>query len=477
MTMIGNKEHDSPFRPSSEMQGWVAEIRKRLNTYAVRVAVIGAGVSGLAAYRLLRSQSHVTVELFDDRSPVIDGESVRPIATEYLQSADVVVLSPGVPRAHRALSPFIQAEKVIGEVELASWFLDSPMIGVTGTNGKSTTTQLIAHILAEGAHRNVFAGGNLGVPLSEFALGKKEADLLVVEMSSYQLESLVQTRFQVGTWLNLTPDHIDRYRDMAEYAAAKRRLLECLEPGGLAVLNADDGFCVSAADVVSGRVRWFSVTDESSEAGVYGTRLEAEGRAVRTIGEHREVYILNGPGLLGRHNQANALAAIECAREVGASVEAVQAGLSSFRGLAHRLELVAEKNRIRWFNDSKATNVVSAVTAVQALNRPMILILGGRDKGTSWDGLVAASQGKVRAVLAIGEAAPLVMDRFQGRVEIVETTHTLEAAVHRAQALVRAGEDVLLSPACASFDQFKNYAERGEAFRQCVSEVLKDDPS
>ncbi len=459
----------NPFAPSSAAKARVSALRQRLEDApgSVSVAVVGAGRSGRAAAALVEARG-ARVRVLDDVADV-DG----PIVQENLADADLVVLSPGVPRKLAALAPSIERGNVVGEIELASWFVSAPLIGVTGTNGKSTTTSLIAHILA-GAGRRVFVGGNLGRPFSELVTSGEEVDVAVVELSSYQLESIVDATFDVACWLNVTPDHTDRYVDVDTYAAAKRRLLERRSVRGVGVLNAKDSSTSDAGITLGGRLRWFSAEPESDLAGPSGTRIIGSYEAVRTVGGETELYVFRNAFMPGAHNQANMAAAIECVRHLDVAAEDVQAGLRSFTGLAHRLELVGERCGARWFNDSKATNVDSALTGLTAVGGPLILIAGGRDKGAPWTPLrehVAQrpEDGRVEAVLAVGEAEPQVVEAFEGIVPNVERCGDLATAVARAAELApRVGGSVLLSPACASFDQFKSFEVRGDAFRSAV---------
>ncbi len=467
-----------PFEPGVETWPRIASLRRELtaSSPAVRVAVVGAGASGLAAVKLLLSRG-ASVRVLDDRprselSPaaqaVLSGVDVDPLEAAGIDDADLVVLSPGVPRTLPALASAIADGRLVGEVELASWFTRTPLVGITGTNGKSTTTALVAHML-ECAGRRVFAGGNLGRPLSELPL-TEPVDVAVVELSSYQLESVCDAHFRVGCWLNLTPDHLDRYPDVEAYAAAKRRILERRSINGTAVLNADDPIVRDVGRRIGGQVRWFSNHDHDERASTMGTFMADEERARRRDKRGEEVYTIDGPALLGRHNKSNACAAIECARFLDAAPAAVQRGLSTFPGLPHRLEKVATVGATTFFNDSKATNVDAAETAVRSVPPPILLIVGGVDKGGTWTPLVEAAKGRVAAVLAIGAAAPLAQAAFAAAGIPVEIVGTLDRAVEAAAARddVRS---VLLAPACASFDQFANYGARGDAFRTAVQRL------
>ena len=466
-----------PFEPGAESWPRVAALRRRLTATPsqVRVAVVGAGTSGLAALRLLQHHG-VSVEVLDDRpkdglgaaaQAQLTEVAVRPIEATAVDAADLIVLSPGVPRSKAALRAAIDNGKLIGEVELASWFTRTPMIGITGTNGKSTTTALVAHMLERGGLR-VFAGGNLGRPLSELPLAEP-VDVAVVELSSYQLESVVEAHFRVGCWLNLTPDHLDRYPDVEAYAAAKRRIIERRSINGTAVLNADDPIVRDVGRRLAGGVRWFSLHDKDERASTMGTFMVDEAHALRQDRRGEESYSIDAPALLGSHNRSNACAAIECARFVGVASSAVQEGLSSFQGLPHRLERVGQVGNLTYYNDSKATNVDAAVTAVQAVPAPIVLIAGGVDKGGSWTPLVEAARSRVRLVLAIGTAAPIVERAFGAAGIAVKVVETIDRAVAETTRLdTQEPHTVLLAPACASFDQFANYGARGEGFRAAV---------
>ncbi len=461
-------ELEQPFAPRMETRARVSVLRDQLaHGRLARAAVIGLGKSGRSAARLLRKHG-VEVACFDDRSATDSEFESRPLDSAAIDDSDLVVLSPGVPRTRPELAKVIDRGKLVGEIELASWFVRAPMVGITGTNGKSTTTALTAHLL-RATGKKVFAGGNLGEPLSELALSEDPVDVAVVELSSFQLESIVEATFEVACWLNLTPDHLDRYRDADAYSAAKRRIIERRSIRGTAVLNALDDHCRLAGVVLGGPVRWFAAADANDLAEASGTRFRGQ-LLVRVKDGTEETYRVDSPSLLGRHNLANAAAALECARHFDAAPQALRHGLADFRGLPHRLELIRSLDGVTWYNDSKATNIDSAVIALEALAAPTILIAGGKDKGASWAPLVQAGRGKLKAVLAIGAATPLVLAAFGPHV-LTEDCGTLEVAVARARALAVAGDVVALSPACASYDQFQHYEHRGQVFRQLVESL------
>jgi UDP-N-acetylmuramoylalanine--D-glutamate ligase len=473
---MSTRAPSQPFSPPLEARARVAAIKKALvERSGIKAVVVGAGKSGLAAVDLLKAR-RVKVRVLDDRDPAaiareprLAGLGVSRVSADALEGAELVVLSPGFPRTRPELRQAIERGVLVGEIELASWFVKAPIVGITGTNGTSTTTALVAHVL-ESAGMRAFAGGNLGAPLAELACSNDAVDVAVVELSSYQLESIVDVMFAVACWLNLTPDHADRYPDIEAYAAAKRRILEQRSVNGIAVLNAKDPFCSDAGIRMGGPIRWFAADVSSDLAGPMGTLLFDRDRAVRTVDGIEERYLLDNPRLPGLHNRANMCAAIECARYFDLTPELVERGIQSFRGLPHRIELIREISGVKYYNDSKATNVDSTLIALRALAGPKILIAGGKDKGAPWTPLrEIARAGGVRAVLAIGQAASIVQETFEGVVSIVEKVETLEGALARARQIARAGDSVLLSPACASFDQFENYEHRGDRFRAIVA--------
>jgi UDP-N-acetylmuramoylalanine--D-glutamate ligase len=439
-----------------------------------RVLVYGLGLSGLAAAAFLRRRG-VTVVGVDARpaaelelGPLAADPEVSVLAGEEPRSLpggiDAVVLSPGVPGDR----PLLQAARaaglpVIAEVELAFPWLEGPVVGVTGSNGKSTTTAMTGHLLrAAGVPAEVC--GNIGLPLSEVADGAP-GRVFVVELSSFQLESTDLLRPRAAALLNLSPDHLDRYPGMAEYAAAKRRIFLRQDGDDVAVLNADDP--AVAALAVPARRRLFSrrgaVPDGLWNDG--GTVLESDG----SIAPARPLFVAADVPLPGPHHLENAMAAALLAMAVGAPREAIPEGLRGFRGLPHRTEPVAELGGVRYFDDSKGTNVGATARALEGFPDGSVhLILGGRGKGTGLGSeLIELVRRKVRRAYLIGEEAA----RFRGELDGVVPWHwseRLAVAVPEAAAAARPGEVVLLSPACASFDQYRNYHHRGEHFQELV---------
>jgi len=453
-----------------------------------KVLVVGLARSGVAAARLCRSRG-ARVTVTDRRAATELHEAVVDLGPSGVQfalgghderdftSADLVVVSPGVPLSLPEVAEARrQGVPVVAEVELAWRFLDGlPMVGITGTNGKSTTTALTAALFRE--DRRVFAGGNLGTPFSEQVLSGRPVDVAVVELSSFQLEGIERLRPRVAALLNVTPDHLDRYRDVEEYALAKARLFRNQQSGDFAVANVHDARTVALAGSSRAELLTFGFGPAERQAvrDTAGTGSGSAGDPVVFSPESgtAEHYLVRCRALRGRHNRENAMAAIACARLLGVPGPAVQRALDEFPGLPHRLELVSERAGVEWVNDSKATNVDSTLVGLAAFpagKASVVLIMGGRGKRAPYAPLRGLFPSRVKALLTIGEDAPAI-ERELGDLCSTEGCGDLRGAVRRAGALAGAGDAVLLSPACASYDQFKNYEERGEAFRRLVAEL------
>jgi UDP-N-acetylmuramoylalanine--D-glutamate ligase len=350
-------------------------------------------------------------------------------------------------------------KEIIGEVELAYRYLDCPLLGVTGTNGKSTTTALLGAIM-QAAGKKVFVGGNLGTPLIEALESPAEYDCAVVELSSFQLEAIRRLRASVAALLNLTPDHLNRYRDFAAYIEAKCRIFRNQLPSDAAVLNAADPRVMAQMPQV--RARLYTFGRSGSHAWVDGVKLRLHSD------EFGEAIDIGGFQLPGAHNRANLEAAALMARLAGADAAAISLAANTFTGLAHRLENLGERDGVLFINDSKSTTEDSVRIAIAAMHRPVVLILGGRDKGADWAALDETLTGRVRAVVAYGEAAETIAAALQRTPTRVMPPFA--TALEEAARLARPGDVVLLSPGCTSFDQFKNFEERGDAMRAWVSQ-------
>jgi UDP-N-acetylmuramoylalanine--D-glutamate ligase len=452
-----------------------------------KVTVVGLAKSGVAAARLAAREGAI-VTVTDRRGEAelagplaaLDGSGVRRALGGHdradFEAANLVVVSPGVPPS----LPELEAARargvpVWGEVELAARFLDgAPVVAITGTNGKSTTTALTGALFAR--DRRTFTGGNLGTPACELVLSGERVDAVVLELSSFQIDGLLRLRPRVAAILNVTPDHLDRYGSLEAYAASKARLFELQQPGDAAVANARDPLATAMAAASRGSVLTFgfgppepfAARDPGGEPGPAGAEL-----AVRVGAAAAERYLLRNRALRGRHNRENAMAAALCARLLGVPGDAVQAGLDAFPGLPHRLELVAERGGVEWVNDSKATNVDSTSVGLSAFppaTPRVVLIMGGKGKGAPYAPLRPLFAGRVKALLTIGADAPKVEAEL-GDLCPTEPCGTLAEAVKRAARLAGPGEVVLLSPACASYDQYRSYEERGDAFRRHVGEL------
>ncbi len=439
-----------------------------------RVLVVGLARSGAAAARVLAARgAHVTGT---DRSSAVAAADELAAAgvelrlggdrPELVADSEMVVLSPGVPlEGALAAAARGRGVPVIGELELAWRLAAIETVAVTGTNGKSTTTALCAHLL-ERAGRRVFLGGNIGRPLSELLLPEAAAtaaELAVVEVSSFQLEHLSAADVlapRAAVWLNLTPDHLDRHGDQARYGAIKRRLFAGQGPEQTAVLFADDDWVQRMTEGLGARRRAFGRDARLLTA----TDCRIDGR--RLLFERGRLELRN-PRLAGDHNAENAAAAVLVAAELGAGLSALQAGLDDFPGLAHRLEPVRELDGVSWINDSKGTNPDATAKSLTGFAGGVILIAGGRGKGTDYRKLRQSVAQRVSRLLLLGEDRERLAADLGGAAEM-ELVADMEAAVARARQLARSGDTVLLSPACASFDMFDDYAHRGDVFRSLV---------
>lgn len=421
-----------------------------------RVLIVGLAKSGLSAARLVASTgARVTLcdekprrELVSSLRKVPRGAATR-LGTRRIpwKGQDLVVVSPGVPWDHPDL---VRARKagvdVWPELELG-WRAVSPRatVAVTGTNGKTTTTALIGHLLAA-ARRRVVVGGNIGTPLTDLARSIDSSTDLVLEVSSYQLEGHATFHPNVGVYLNLTPDHLKRHGTMAGYARAKAALFRHFTARDTAVLNRKDRWCRALGKNLRCRVVWFP------------------SPALRRFSRHL--------ALPGEHNQENGMAAAAAALALGVPERALRRALKTFRGVPHRIQPIAEKAGVLYVNDSKSTNVDSTKVALKAFNRPTRLILGGQHKGASYAPLIPSIRKNVVEILAIGEAADLIRKDLSKAAAVV-SCGTLAQAVRRSVLTAKRGDVVLLSPACASFDQFRNFEHRGNAFVMLVRKALR----
>ena len=435
-----------------------------------RALVLGLGKSGLAAVHFLVAHGAIVAaadaRVRNQLAAAAASLERLPVCLHFgghpdslLAEQDLIVPSPGVPwdlpglvRARQ------QGVAVCGELELAADALRGRVIGVTGTNGKTTTVSLIDHVLRRAGVSGKLAG-NVGTPVLEIADDSRCEDWHVLELSSFQLEASSSFRCNVAAVLNVTPDHLDRHSDFAEYAAAKARILRNQRSGDSAVLNADDPHCRALEPAARGAVVRFGVQcAEDVDA------CAAEGR-IRYRGQ--DITDTDLP-IKGDHNLENALAAVAACALAGIRVDVIGQALKSFQPVEHRMEFVATIRGVDYYNDSKATNVAAAVKACGSFPRGLWAIVGGQDKGSDYAPLAAVLRRNARAALLIGEAAPLIRADLGGTVPVVEAG-TLRAALDYAADQAKPGDTVLLAPACASFDQYQNYTQRGCDFREIVA--------
>jgi UDP-N-acetylmuramoylalanine--D-glutamate ligase len=447
--------------------------------HGARVTIVGARRSGASAARLLErkgatvfvtEQHAIERSLQDDfRQAGIEfegnGHSDRAL------DADFLVSSPGVPTSSQIMSGAIdRGIPVYSELEAASWFCRAPILAVTGSNGKTTTTSLLGYILRT-AGKRVHVAGNIGLAFSAIVEEASNDDFVVLEVSSFQLDHIATFRPKVSLLLNITPDHLDRYsNDVNAYAASKYRITENQDDGDTVVYNADDPMVVAGIPLTRANP---PETIPFSLQGTldHGAYVAKETIIINLHGAEERLMQVNDVALRGRHNLYNSLAAAVAARVADIRSEIVRESLAAFEGVPHRLELIRTISGIKFVNDSKSTNVNSLWYALESFHEPVVLIAGGRDKGNDYSSLVDLVQRNVRALVAVGESAEKVMRELGPHAPEAVQAESMEEAVEFARALARPGDAVLLSPACASFDMFEDYVDRGETFRRIVNEL------
>lgn len=452
----------------------------------LQIAVVGLARSGVAAARLL-NQLGAKVTVADRKEPQeltavlsqLDRTTIAVnVGKQYesaLDRADLVVISPGVPTHLDALDRVrARGIPVIGELELASRFLTAPIVAVTGTNGKSTTVTLIGKFL-QGAGKRVFVGGNLGIAASEAALACLQAkagtaafyDYMVLEVSSFQLETIVEFHPWIAAVLNVTLDHMDRYRSVDDYIEAKANILSNQTVGDYSLFNLDDARVAELRGRTKATLLGFSRTG-TVLPGLSGATFLDGDRIVTTVrGQREEICRRNDLRLIGLHNVENVMAAVTYGLLCGCSIEAIRTVLRSFPGLEHALEVVRERRGVRFVNDSKGTNVDAVLKALEGIEQPIWLIAGGRDKGGDFGRLRKLVRERVKGLIVIGEAAGRIQAAM-GEFDRCRPAATLRDAVELAAREAQPGEVVLLSPACASFDMFADYQDRGRQFKALV---------
>ncbi len=445
------------------------------------MAILGMARSGLALAKLVKKQGGFPFVSDQKPAAALAGSmaELKKLGVEFetgghssacVEGKDFLVISPGVPKDAPILH---EAQKkgvpVFGEVEVAYWLCNFPVAAVTGSNGKTTTTALLGNIFAAAGY-SVKVAGNIGLPFSEVVADGNTYEMVVLEISSFQLEYIEEFAPELALFLNLSPDHLDRYASFEEYRAAKLRIFENFGPGKKAVLNREDNFLHEyASNLKGGEVFHFSAKEKvspgASVEGEYLVYIDQGGKKTALL--KREQLPIQGP-----HNCANALAAIAAAMAWGLPPERVAKGITSFAGVPHRLEPVATVGGVHFVNDSKATNVDSVWYALQSVPPPILWIAGGKDKGASYAPLREFIPERVKGMVLIGQARLLIKKELGGLAPVFESS-TLPEAVEKAFELSSPGDTVLLSPACSSFDMFTNFEERGEVFKKSVLELKR----
>jgi UDP-N-acetylmuramoylalanine--D-glutamate ligase len=448
------------------------------------ITVVGLGKTGMALARFLKNRG-ARVVVTDSAAEKDLGPQVQELRqmnipleagrhrVQTFQAADLIVLSPGVPHT---ITPVVQAQEsgtaVMGEIELASRFIEEPIVAVTGTNGKTTTTELLGDMLKRSGLK-VFVGGNIGNPLIGYVDEGRKADAVVAEISSFQLDTIDRFRAQIAVLLNITIDHLDRYPDFEAYAASKMRLFENQQTDDIAILNSSDPLVRSLTrDLKNKKLMYPQVGETEDGALINGSRIRFhinDPGPLNIAGQGQWSLDLSRIHLRGRHNLENACAAGLAAFAAGARPESIQEALNRFQGGAHRLEYLDTIDEIEFYNDSKATNVDAVIRAVQCFSKPVVLIMGGLDKGSNFRPLREIMPRHIKHLIIMGQAAGLIASAL-GDLAPTIAAASMAQAVKQAQQAASAGEIVLLSPGCASFDMYDNYAQRGDDFRQ---EVLK----
>jgi UDP-N-acetylmuramoylalanine--D-glutamate ligase len=440
-----------------------------------RVLVVGLGKSGLAAAHFLK-ECGARVTVSDARPATLIAELSELLDQGFMVEAgshglltfrrqDLIVVSPGVPMSTPVLTQVrAMGAHIIGELELGVEFLQGEVIGATGSNGKTTTTSLLGEIL-KAAGRPTLVGGNIGLPVTALVAESTGKSWSVIEVSSFQLETVETFRPRIAVVLNITPDHLDRHGSFETYAAAKARITEFQTSDDFLVLNGEDKQTQMVAAKTKAQIYWFSGRRQIKQgAFVHGESIfftKSEGAKPESVMPVAEIT------LAGTHNVENVLAAVCAARLAGVEVETIRAAVGAFKAVEHRLEFVRELDGVRYYNDSKATNVDATMKAVASFDGGIHLILGGKDKDSDYTVLAFLLRERVKTVVTIGSAAEKIERQLSDVVKI-ERAETMERAVALARQTAVAGDTVLLAPACASFDQFENFEHRGRVFKELV---------
>lgn len=453
-----------------------------------RVAVVGFGKTGVSVAKFMAKQG-AKVIVTDDKQRTELAEGVNACADlkiefdlgrinpKAFEGAELIVVSPGVPLSNKA---FDEAKAknipITNDIEIAAQLIKEPIIAVTGTNGKTTVTTLIGEML-QASGKKVFVGGNIGTPILDYVMSEEKAEVVVCEVSSFQLELVQKLVPAVAVFTNLEEDHMDRYGHFDAYKNAKKRLLQCCDRNSFVVLNRDSANIAAFEAENPGKLLWFTKNDPIQTGGSFAENFigcyhkASQKKVIAKFGGKEEEYDLSQFKLFGEHNRENLMAAISATRAIGASPQGIQSVINNFKGVAHRLEFVRRKDGVYFFNDSKGTNVMSVMKSLSAFPaNPIILIAGGKDKNSEFGPLANLVQNRVKILILLGEAKEK-LNRAIGDFAETYLVGTFEEAVLIAYQKSRSGDIILLSPGCASFDMFRNYEERGEYFKKLVGQL------
>jgi UDP-N-acetylmuramoylalanine--D-glutamate ligase len=465
-----------------------------MELYQKNILIVGLGVSGVSAARFAKNKGG-TVTVTDIAKedaltaylPEIREMGVKTELGQHhiktFEKADLIIVSPGVPHT---ILPLKQAgEKgipILGELELASRYIREPIVAVSGTNGKTTTTRLLGRML-ENSGFEVFVGGNIGNPLVDYAAGGKTADIVVAEVSSFQLDTIDSFRPKVSVLLNISEDHLDRYLNFESYVRSKGRIFKNQTESDTAVINGSDPYILSISQAIRARILPFyqqgHVDGKHKEYALIKRRdrQDMPGIEIFTKEDPEGFLDLSKVNLLGRHNMENAAAAALATLAAGGRLEGIQSALNDFKGLSHRLEFVKIINGVHFYDDSKGTNIDAVARALEVFDTPVILIMGGRDKGGDYKRLRELVRQHAKKLIVMGEAGNKIKSALEDACRKgAQTVSDMEDAVHSAYLSAAPGDIVLLSPGCSSFDMYKNYAQRGEAFCRAVENLTRGKP-
>jgi UDP-N-acetylmuramoylalanine--D-glutamate ligase len=460
------------------------------------VVVVGLGRTGLAAARFLHQQG-ARIVATDTANEAALGDTVAQLrhmdieielgahSSRAFQESDLIVVSPGVSHT---IAPIAEARskgiKVVGEIELAARFIQAPIVAVTGTNGKTTTTELLGQML-QNSGINTFVGGNIGNPLIEYVSSGQKEQLVVAEISSFQLDTIDSFKAKVSVLLNITADHLDRYPNFEAYADSKMRVFNNQQADDVAVLNGSDPMIRAKTKAIKSQQLFFPSPKADEQGAVLNgkriilnlkklEKIHPEIRNLKSAIRNRGYLDIAKFRLRGRHNFENACAASLAALVCGATPEGIQKTLDHFKGLAHRLELVATVNGVDYYNDSKATNVDGVLRALDSFSKPVVLLMGGRDKGSNFSVLQDHIRAHAKELIVMGEAAEAIRAAL-GQLLPTKVAASMQEAVTTAFQDAASEDVVLFSPGCASFDWYGNYAERGDDFRRAVEKLKEKD--